>query len=86
LSPAAGNGVVVFSPALGLYTSYFHLSSTGLQAGDIVEAGSPIGKGGNSGMNARRRGHGGHLHLEVFDARRGAHLTCYELYDLLKGL
>ena len=53
---AAGND-------LGWYTSYMHLSQTGLgggQKGKIVEAGVRIGTSGNTGNTS-----GAHLHMEL---------------------
>jgi hypothetical protein len=84
LSPAAGNGLVVYDPAARRYVSYFHLSSLARRAGDIVRAGDILGRGGNSGVHARMAGHGGHVHVEIFDCARGGNLSIYELYDLLK--
>jgi murein DD-endopeptidase MepM/ murein hydrolase activator NlpD len=84
LSPASGNGLVIFDPATRRYCSYFHLSSISFRAGDWVEAGALIGRGGNSGMNARMAGHGEHVHLEIFDSARGESLSAYELLDFLQ--
>ena len=83
LSPAAGNGVVIYDPASRRYCSYFHLSSLALRIGDAVSAGTVIGKGGNSGMNARVKGHGEHVHVEIFDAARNESLSSSEILDLL---
>jgi len=79
LSPAAGNGVVVYDPAARRYYSYFHLSEVSVLTGQAVEAGKPLGRGGNSGMNARKSGHGGHVHLEVFDAADARALRAEEI-------
>jgi murein DD-endopeptidase MepM/ murein hydrolase activator NlpD len=84
LSPAAGNGVVIYDPASRRYVSYFHLSSVTLRKGEIVSAGAVVGRGGNSGMNARRAGHGEHVHIEIFDAARDESLASTEILDLLK--
>jgi murein DD-endopeptidase MepM/ murein hydrolase activator NlpD len=84
LSPAAGNGLVVYDPASRLYCSYFHLSGLDLRVGDLVEAGQTIGRGGNSGMNARSEGHGMHIHIEIFDAARDSALPSSEILQLLK--
>jgi murein DD-endopeptidase MepM/ murein hydrolase activator NlpD len=84
LSPAAGNGVVIYDPASRRYCSYFHFSSVVLRIGDVVRAGEILGRGGNSGMNARIRGHGEHVHVEIFDAARGESLSSFEILDLLK--
>jgi murein DD-endopeptidase MepM/ murein hydrolase activator NlpD len=84
LSPAAGNGLVIYDPSTRRYISYFHLSSLSLRRGDLVNAGAVLGRGGNSGMNARVKGHGEHVHVEIFDSARGESLTSAEILDLLK--
>lgn len=84
LSPSAGNGLVLYDPASRLYCSYFHLSSVVLRTGDLAAAGAIVGRGGNSGMNARKKGHGEHVHIEIFDAERDTPLSSYEILDLLK--
>lgn len=84
LSPASGNGVVIYDPASRRYVSYFHLSSLALRRGDCVGAGAVIGRGGNSGMNARKAGHGEHVHIEIFDSARDESLSAEEIYDLLR--
>ena len=75
MSPASGNGVVVYDPISRSYCSYFHLSSVALPPGAIVGRGEVLGLGGNTGMNARKEGHGEHVHIEIFDAARGAALS-----------
>jgi murein DD-endopeptidase MepM/ murein hydrolase activator NlpD len=84
LSPAAGNGVVIYDPATRRYSSYFHLSSVSAHRGELVGAGAALGRGGNSGMNARKAGHGEHVHVEIFDAARDESLSSAEILDLLK--
>ena len=83
LSPAAGNGVVIYDPGTRVLCSYFHLSAVALRTGSVVRAGETIGRGGNSGVNARKKGHGGHVHIEIFDAARNAALSSYEIRSLL---
>ena len=85
LSPAAGNGVIIYDPVSRRYCSYFHMNSVIVRAGSVVAAGASIGRGGNSGMNARTKGHGEHLHLEIFDAQRDAPLTAYQILDVLRN-
>jgi murein DD-endopeptidase MepM/ murein hydrolase activator NlpD len=84
LSPASGNGLVVYDPASRLYCSYFHLNSVLPRTGAAVEAGAPLGRGGNSGMNARKKNHGEHIHLEIFDAAHDAPLSAYQILEILK--
>jgi len=83
LSPASGNGVVVYDPAARRYYSYFHLYEVNVLTGQVVEAGKILGRGGNTGMNARKRGHGGHVHVEIFDANEGRALDAYEILTAL---
>jgi hypothetical protein len=85
LSPSAGNGVVVYSPGSGRYYSYFHFSEVAVRRGQVVAAGEVIGRGGNSGANARKPGHGGHLHLEIFDEATGRALSAWRIRELLFG-
>lgn len=85
LSPASGNGLVIYDPKTRRYCSYFHLSELYLRTGDTVEAGQALGHGGNSGMNARKSGHGEHVHLEIFDCARGESFSAQELLELLKS-
>lgn len=82
LSPKAGNGVVVYDPSTGRYYAYFHLSDVAVRAGQFVEPGQELGRGGNTGVNARRRGHGGHLHLEIHEAD-GSALSSFSIRDLI---
>jgi murein DD-endopeptidase MepM/ murein hydrolase activator NlpD len=84
LSPASGNGLVVYDPESRLYCSYFHLSSVLPRTGSLLEAGDAIGRGGNSGMNARKKDHGEHVHLEIFDAAQDEPLSAYQILEILK--
>lgn len=83
LSPSAGNGVVIYAPLSGRYYSYFHFSEVAVQAGDRVWRGTVLGRGGNSGANARKTDHGRHLHLEIFDSRTDQALSAWEIRRLL---
>ncbi|HTX72151.1 MAG TPA: M23 family metallopeptidase [Rectinemataceae bacterium] len=83
LSPSAGNGVVVYDALNKRVFSYFHLRSTSLRVGDLVRAGTVLGVGGNTGVNARRPGHGGHLHVEIFDVAGDRSLGAREILRLV---
>ena len=83
ISPKSGNGVIIYDPIGKRFVSYFHLYEVNVVKGQIIKAGEPIGLGGNTGLNARKFGHGKHLHFEIFDIIKNRFLTCYELKDLL---
>lgn len=83
LSPSSGNGVIVFSPGSGRYYSYFHFFEVAVRRGDAVREGDILGRGGNTGANARKPGHGGHLHLEIYDSVRDRALSAWEIRALL---
>lgn len=68
ITPKAGNGVIVFSPSEKRYYFYFHLHDVLVEPGNVIKAGQPIGHGGNTGANAAKAGHGGHVHVEIYDA------------------
>lgn len=80
LSPKAGNGVIIFEPDQRRYYAYFHLGEVSVRAGQVVAAGDALGKGGNTGVNARKKGHGGHVHVEIHDIDGGA-WTSYKIRD-----
>jgi murein DD-endopeptidase MepM/ murein hydrolase activator NlpD len=86
LTPRAGNGVIVYDPNSRKYYTYLHLHDVVVVPGQIVSPGTPLGHGGNTGTNARKRGHGGHLHLEIFDAVQDDTLSCYELREIILSL
>ena len=52
--------VVVLSHGAGIATGYYHLSSTDVAEGDVVDRGALIGRAGQSG-----RATGPHLHISV---------------------
>ncbi|OHD15892.1 MAG: hypothetical protein A2087_11870 [Spirochaetes bacterium GWD1_61_31] len=85
LSPKAGNGVIVYTPDTGRYHAYFHMSTIAVERGQLVAAGQRLGRGGNTGINARSRGHGEHLHIEIHEAD-GRTWTNRELWKLLTNL
>lgn len=82
LSPRAGNGAIVYCPDDGRYYAYFHLGSMQVSTGDFIEAGTVLGLGGNTGVNARKKGHGTHVHIEIHD-RDGGAWTSRELRDFV---
>lgn len=84
LSPKSGNGVIIYSPAEHRYYSYFHLYDVLVETGQLVRRGQPIGHGGNTGINARKKGGGDHLHMEIFDARVGKPLRNTQIISFLK--
>ncbi|MBL8967349.1 MAG: M23 family metallopeptidase [Spirochaetaceae bacterium] len=83
LSPNSGNGVIVYDPAARRYYSYFHLSKVFVEPGSVVTKGQSLGRGGDTGSNARKAGHGGHVHFEIFDAAHGKALAALEVRGLL---
>lgn len=85
LSPKAGNGAIIFDPEQGRYYAYFHLGDVHVRTGQIVAAGDPLGKGGNTGVNARKKDHGGHVHVEIHDIDGGA-WTSYKIRDFIVSI
>ncbi|PKL07590.1 MAG: hypothetical protein CVV51_13315 [Spirochaetae bacterium HGW-Spirochaetae-7] len=85
LSPNAGNGAIVYSPDEQRYYAYFHLKDVDVTEGQLVEAGQPLGHGGNTGVNARKKGHGTHVHVELHDAS-GEAWTSYRIRDLILSM
>lgn len=83
ISPKSGNGVIIYDPIGKRFILYFHLSQTNVIKGQIINAGELIGFGGNTGINARKAGHGKHLHLEIYDLIKDRFLNCYELKSIL---
>lgn len=85
LSPRSGNGVLVYCPDDGRYYAYFHLDDVTVKTGQLVGAGQVLGHGGNTGANARKKGHGEHLHVEIHTGP-GEALSNYEIRDYLVDL
>jgi len=85
LSPKAGNGAVIYNPDEQRYYAYFHLSSVDVRVGQVVEAGQSLGRGGNTGVNARKKGHGGHVHVEIHDVDGGP-WTSYRIRDFILSM
>jgi murein DD-endopeptidase MepM/ murein hydrolase activator NlpD len=54
-----GNSVII-EHLPGVYSLYYHLSELLVAEGDLVEAGTPIGKSGSTGLST-----GPHLHWEI---------------------
>jgi murein DD-endopeptidase MepM/ murein hydrolase activator NlpD len=80
LSPKAGNGVIVYDPLQRRYHAYFHLSAVYVKTGQLLASGDALGRGGNTGTNARKKEHGGHVHIEIHDADGDA-WTAYAIRD-----
>lgn len=85
LSPNAGNGVIVYDPQRRRYYVYLHLKSVAVRVGQRIAAGQALGLGGNTGVNARKKNHGTHLHLEIHDADDGA-WSSYHIRELLLSI
>jgi len=85
ISPKSGNGVIVFSPRENRYFLYFHLYDVIVEKGQIIQRGQPLGHGGNSGINARKKGGGDHLHIEIYDTQKENFLRNTEIISLLRN-
>ncbi len=85
LSPKAGNGVIVFNPDNGRYYAYFHLKNAAVHPGQFVLPGTPLGNGGNTGINARKKGHGNHLHVEIHETD-GTAWSSFAIRDLILSI
>ncbi|MGB4587586.1 MAG: M23 family metallopeptidase [Rectinemataceae bacterium] len=83
ITPKAGNGVILYSPSKHKYYLYFHLYDVLVSPGEAIPKGYPLGHGGNTGTNARKKGHGEHLHLEIYDAVDARFLRNYEIADIV---
>ncbi len=59
-----GNAIILHHPELGVWTMYAHLSEVTVAEGDVVAAGTTMGRTGST-TNNRFRGMGAHLHFEV---------------------
>ena len=60
-----GNTIMIYSPQQSRLYRYAHLAKIEVKTGDMVEIGDSLGTVGNSGANATKPGHGGHLHLDI---------------------
>jgi hypothetical protein len=83
ITPKAGNGAILYSPSQRRYYLYFHLYDVLVTPGTVIPRGYPIGHGGNSGTNAHKKGHGEHLHLEIYDVPSARFLKNYEISDIV---
>lgn len=83
ITPKAGNGAILYSPSQRRYYLYFHLYDVLVAPGTVIPRGYPIGHGGNSGTNAHKKGHGEHLHLEIYDVPGARFLKNYEISDIV---
>lgn len=83
ITPKAGNGVILYSPERRKYYIYFHLFDVLVSPGEAIPKGFPLGHGGNTGTNARKPGHGEHLHLEIYDAADSRFLKNFEIANIV---
>lgn len=83
ITPKAGNGIILFSPGTRKYYLYFHLYNVFVSPGDVIPKGFPLGHAGNTGTNARKPGHGEHLHLEIWDAANQRFLRNSEISKIV---
>ena len=83
ITPKAGNGAILYCPSQRRYYLYFHLHDVLVAPGAVIPRGYPIGHGGNTGTNARKKGHGEHLHLEIYDVPDERFLKNYEISDIV---
>lgn len=67
-------GCVILDHGLGLHTLYGHLSSIGVQVGDLVEQGQEIGRSGQTGLAG-----GDHLHFAIL--LHGVYVDPVEWWD-----
>lgn len=85
LSPKAGNGAIVYDPVHRRYFAYFHLHDVYVRTGQVIESGYALGSGGNTGTNARKKEHGGHVHIEIHDADGDA-WSVYSIREFLLSI
>jgi hypothetical protein len=83
ITPKAGNGVILYSPSQRKYYLYFHLYDVLVAPGTVIPRGYAMGHGGNSGTNAHKKGHGEHLHLEIYDVPGARFLKNNEISDIV---
>jgi murein DD-endopeptidase MepM/ murein hydrolase activator NlpD len=86
-SMRGGNTIIIFNPQEESFYRYAHLQKTIIEAGTILPSGTRIGTVGHTGINASKRGHGGHLHLEMnrYDRKEGA-MTAEHFSEIQKML
>ncbi len=86
ISPRRGDGVIVYDPRDRCYYVYIHFSSVGAPLGTVVRAGDLLGRGGNTGINARKPYHGEHVHLEIYDAARNLWFSAAKIRSFVLAL
>ena len=64
-SNKGGNTVIIFNPEDESFYRYAHMRETKTKTNLIIESGKEIGTVGDTGENASKKGHGGHLHFEI---------------------
>lgn len=86
-SNRGGNTVIIFNPNNESFYRYAHLKETLVETGTILSSGQEIGTVGHTGLNANKKGHGQHLHLEIhrYDREQGVMIP-EGISDLIKEL
>jgi len=67
ISEKGGNFVIIFNPKTREFSRYCHMESASknIEVGQVISAGIEIGTVGHTGLNASKKGHGNHLHIEI---------------------
>ena len=77
-SAFGGNTIIIFSPYDESFYRYAHMEEAKVGAGTVLSRGEQIGTVGHTGINASKKGHGRHLHLEInkYDRKNGKIVPC----------
>ena len=86
-SMLGGNSVIVFNPQDESFYRYAHMEKTNISVGSILSPSDTIGIVGHTGINASKKGHGEHVHIEInkYNKKRGIMVPSY-LRELQKKL